>query len=80
MEAMLAIARGVIKAPLISDNLPPKNGYSLKTRDWLRPRRARSESPADVYLGRGASILERRDAINRKSIEQLRFLHQYANA
>jgi len=37
-------------------------------------------TPADVYLGRGAAILERREAIKRKSIEHRRLLHQQANA
>jgi transposase InsO family protein len=37
-------------------------------------------TPADVYLGRGAAILERRDAIKRKSIEHRRLLHQQATA
>lgn len=37
-------------------------------------------TPADVYLGRGAAILERRDAIKRKSIEHRRLLHQQASA
>lgn len=37
-------------------------------------------TPADVYLGRGAAILERRDAIKRKSIDHRRLLHQQATA
>jgi len=36
--------------------------------------------PADVYLGRGAAILERREAIKRKSIEHRRLLHQQTTA
>ena len=37
-------------------------------------------TPADVYLGRGAAILERREAIKRKSIYHRRLLHQQATA
>jgi transposase InsO family protein len=37
-------------------------------------------TPADVYLGRGAAILERREAIKRKSIAHRRLLHRQANA
>ena len=37
-------------------------------------------TPADVYLGRGAAILERREAIKRKSIEHRRLLHLHATA
>jgi transposase InsO family protein len=37
-------------------------------------------TPADVYRGRGAAILERREAIKRKSIAHRRLLHQQANA
>jgi len=37
-------------------------------------------TPADVYLRHGASILERREAIKRKSIEHRRLLHQQATA
>jgi len=37
-------------------------------------------TPADVYLGRGTTILERRNAIKRKSIEYRRLLHQQATA
>jgi transposase InsO family protein len=32
-------------------------------------------TPADVYLGQGQAILERREAIKRKSIEHRRLLH-----
>jgi transposase InsO family protein len=37
-------------------------------------------TPADVYLGRRAAILERREAIKRKSIAHRRLLHRQANA
>ena len=37
-------------------------------------------TPADVYLGRGAAILERREAIKRKTIEHRRLLHRQATA
>jgi hypothetical protein len=33
-------------------------------------------TPADVYFGRGQAILERREKIKRKTIEQRRRLHQ----
>ena len=36
-------------------------------------------TPADVYFGRGESILERREKIKRKTIEQRRRLHQQAS-
>src|SRR5262249_26631680 len=35
-------------------------------------------TPADVYFGRGQAILERREKIKRKTIEQRRRLHQQA--
>src|SRR5262249_49614652 len=35
-------------------------------------------TPADVYFGRGQAILERREKIKRKTIEQRRRLHQGA--
>ena len=37
-------------------------------------------TPADVYFGRGQAILERREKIKRKTIEQRRRLHQQAIA
>ena len=37
-------------------------------------------TPADVYFGRGQAILERREKIKRKTIEQRRRLHQQASA
>ena len=37
-------------------------------------------TPADVYFGRGQVILERRENIKRKTIEQRRRLHQQAIA
>ena len=37
-------------------------------------------TPADVYFGRGQAILERRERIKRKNIEQRRRLHQQAIA
>ena len=37
-------------------------------------------TPADVYFGRGQAILERRQKIKRKTIEQRRRLHQQAIA
>ena len=37
-------------------------------------------TPADVYYGRGQAILERREKIKRKTIEQRRRLHQQAIA
>jgi len=37
-------------------------------------------TPADVYTGRGQAILERRDAIKRKTIEHRRLLHRQATA
>src|SRR5512133_3582951 len=37
-------------------------------------------TPADVYFGRGQAILERREKIKRKTIEQRRRLHQLAIA
>jgi hypothetical protein len=37
-------------------------------------------TPADVYFGRGQVILERREKIKRKTIEQRRRLHQQAIA
>jgi len=37
-------------------------------------------TPADVYLGRGSSILQRREAIKRRTIEQRRLLHHQAAA
>jgi putative transposase len=37
-------------------------------------------TPADVYFGRGPDILERRETIKRKTIEQRRRLHQQAIA
>src|SRR6266436_5427011 len=37
-------------------------------------------TPADVYFGRGRAILERREKIKRKTIEQRRRLHQQAIA
>ncbi len=37
-------------------------------------------TPADVYLGRGAAILERGKAIKRKTIEYRRLMYQQANA
>src|SRR5215471_13528956 len=37
-------------------------------------------TPADVYFGRGQVILERRQKIKRKTIEQRRRLHQQAIA
>ena len=37
-------------------------------------------TPADVYAGSGQAILERRNAIKRKTIEQRRLLHQQATA
>jgi putative transposase len=39
-----------------------------------------SLTPADVYLGRGQVILERREKIKRKTIEQRRRPHQQAIA
>src|SRR6201984_2635097 len=37
-------------------------------------------TPADVYFGRGQAILERREKIKRKTIEQRRRLHKQASA
>jgi putative transposase len=37
-------------------------------------------APADVYFGRGQAILNRREKIKRKTIEQRRRLHQQATA
>lgn len=37
-------------------------------------------TPADVHAGRGHAILERRDAIKRRTIEHRRLLHQQATA
>jgi putative transposase len=37
-------------------------------------------TPADVYTGRGQAILERREAIKRRTIEQRRLLHRQAAA
>jgi putative transposase len=37
-------------------------------------------TPADVYFGRGQAILERREKLKRKTIEQRRRLHQQAIA
>ena len=37
-------------------------------------------TPIDVYTGRGQAVLERRDAIKRRTIEQRRLLHQQATA
>jgi putative transposase len=37
-------------------------------------------TPADVYFGRGQTILKRREKIKRKTIEQRRRLHQQAIA
>jgi putative transposase len=37
-------------------------------------------TPEDVYTGRGQAILERRDAIERRTIEHRRLLHQQATA
>jgi len=37
-------------------------------------------TPADVYTGRGQSILQRREAIKRKTIEHRRLQHQHAAA
>ena len=37
-------------------------------------------TPADVYFGRGQAILDRREKIKRKTIEQRRRLHQQAIA
>jgi len=37
-------------------------------------------TPADVYTGCGQSILQRREAIKRKTIEQRRLQHQHAAA
>jgi len=37
-------------------------------------------TPADVYFGRGQAILEWREKIKRKTIEQRRRLHQQAIA
>jgi transposase InsO family protein len=37
-------------------------------------------TPADVYFGRGQALLERREKIKRKTIEQRRRLHQQAIA
>jgi hypothetical protein len=37
-------------------------------------------TPADVYFGRGQAILERREKIKRKTVEQRRRLHQQAIA
>jgi transposase InsO family protein len=37
-------------------------------------------TPADVYTGRGQSILQRRETIKRKTIEHRRLQHQYAAA
>jgi len=37
-------------------------------------------TPADVYTGRGQAILERRDAIKRRTIEHRRLLHRQATA
>jgi len=45
-----------------------------------RARRLDNLTPADVYFGRGQAILERREKIKRKTIEQRRRLHQQAIA
>jgi transposase InsO family protein len=37
-------------------------------------------TPADVYTGRGQAILERREAIKRKTIEHRRLMHRQATA
>ncbi len=37
-------------------------------------------TPADVYTGRGQAILERREAIKRRTIEDRRLLHRQATA
>ena len=37
-------------------------------------------TPADVYFGRGPTILKRRESIKRKTIQQRRRLHQQAIA
>jgi hypothetical protein len=37
-------------------------------------------TPADVYFGRGPTILKRRESIERKTIQQRRRLHQQAIA
>jgi putative transposase len=37
-------------------------------------------TPADAYFARGKAILERREKIKRKNIEQRRRLHQQAIA
>jgi hypothetical protein len=37
-------------------------------------------TPAEVYTGRGQAILERREAIKRKTIEHRRLLHRQATA
>jgi len=37
-------------------------------------------TPADVYSGRGQAILERRDAIKRRTIEHRRLLYRQATA
>ncbi len=37
-------------------------------------------TPADVYTGRGQTLLERREAIKRKTIERRRLLHRQVTA
>jgi putative transposase len=70
---------------LLSDNGPSYLSNDLA--NWLDHNGIRhihesldNLTPADVYFGRGPTILKRRESIERKTIQQRRRLHQQAIA
>lgn len=57
---------------------PPPCGTADRHDIWREPEQP--ETPADVYYGRGETILSMRQTIKRRTLEQRRKLHYWQKA